>query len=192
MSKERQEHFQALCEEGAARLGVKADAAIARRYATLQLGLEAVALRLINGSGNPDTLVKIEDQLAALMPPPEPPTVTVKIIGTCIHCDREFDVEELAPHRSDADKLKLGRTIDADPVAPAAEPAPAATAEAVKALPAAKVEPLKPDFHPATDFHKNAPLRNGAEAWRPFARQAAITDGGMTPYHILDPKPGAR
>jgi hypothetical protein len=123
--------------------------------------LKVMADAMLAAASLAEKLASIQDRRGTA-PHEPPPKVTVKIIGTCIHCDREFDVDELAPHRNPADKLP--RTIDAEVIAP--EAAPASAPVAVKALPAVKVEPPKKAFEPAHDFHNGAPLRNGNEPWR--------------------------
>jgi hypothetical protein len=117
---------------------------------------------------------------------PQPIAVNIEVVEGILHCPKcGYHGGDLRPLPR---KPSYAPTIDGEVAKPAA------TVEAAKALPAPIIEPPPPKaFEPAHDFHKGAPLRNGAEAWRPYARQGTITDGGMgVPYHVHDSRRGSR
>ena len=109
----RSERFAELCAEMATRLNLAPDAERVRHIATLRMMHEVLTIRLVAGhdvdANFANAMLKTAEMLQPLLPSIDPvQQVTLKVIGTCIHCDATFPVEELAPERAD----RLPRTID--------------------------------------------------------------------------------
>jgi hypothetical protein len=184
MTTERAERFQQLCEEAAAKLNTTPDSERSRHVASLRLMHEACTIRLIEGLPvDPGDLLKLSAAIEAFLPQIETPKVQIEIIdsveGKCPRCG--YQGADLKPLQRPTEPA---RTIDLKPAPSSTEPAP--TAKAAKA-PEPKPAP-KPAFHPAQDFSKGAPLRNGNEAWRGHVGRGGSAYPDMGQYLIVRDK----
>jgi hypothetical protein len=154
-------------------LGVKAGDERAEHVAALRMARSAITARLIAGrerEGDAMALLKLDEALKQVLPPPEPMKVAIEFVEgvrgiyKCRFCGRQNELKpgEYTPVKSKPED-KLPRTIDLV----AEKPADATAAQSERGTmipPAPKPEPKL--FEPAHDFHAGAPLRNGNEPWR--------------------------
>jgi hypothetical protein len=84
---DRAERYKELCAKAAERLGCEATDERAEHIAALQMAREAISAKLIEGRDiDPNSLLKIDEALRTILPPANPPKVTVEIIEGNFQC----------------------------------------------------------------------------------------------------------
>jgi hypothetical protein len=157
------ERYRQLERETARQLGVKATDDLVQHVATLRLGREALAAKMITGddTANPSDLLKFDEALRAYMPAAKPVSVTLTHLVHCPECGAALiknaplpvtSIEAAVHVETPRAEIDAPRTPVIDLEAPPPKPKP---------------KPEKPYHETAVrDSRPNAPVSlNGSVVW---------------------------